>query len=449
MIGADASLTGNEETSEPVDTKSPDGSMPIVRGDGGVGPSNSSDDVGEASGVSQASDSTATASPATHDDDRTSWTTTTDTDGVVPGADASTHADEDSAHDGATTVPASSASGEPTSESHECLEPTVIAEGHASSFEQLQLGNPIGDDVAVAEVDDFFAQFEIGAEPTQTFFGRGFGFAVAQDVTSVDVRLVVKAQSECEVETLVGARLARSFGPYWSRTLRRDTWGVAAQTIEFRYTPVPPYQTGPISATSANETAFAMEFAFRSPSGEPCEVNVDGFSIRLVLTDTSTTEWSTPSAVAGDVMDTGWNDTQRLSLEDGSSASISTQPNVGATAVLRAMGYDLSVADSAVITGIELMPVGHQGLGRDFFPRLAQLVSGGERVGDNLADRSPWPQVDFPALGGASELWGAALEPAALNDPSFGVDLSFFSELEAGNGAINLDALPIRVWGCE
>jgi hypothetical protein len=293
-----------------------------------------------------------------------------------------------------------------------------------------------------------FGDILIQREPSQTIYGAGFGFSVTQNVSAIDVRVVVQSDVAREVETLVGARLARSFGPYWSRLVHADTWTTAPQTLEFRYTPVPPYMTGPISATSAQETAFAIEFSFRGKDDTAKVGHIDGFSIRLVLADGTTTAWKTPSKVSGDSMDFGWNDWARLAAEDGSSASILSQPNIAATTLLRATGYGFSLPTQAVITGVELRPVGHQNADRSYFPRIARLVSGGASLGQNQANRIAWPNTTFPTIGGSTNAWQASLSPSTVTRTDFGVELSFFSELAAGNGSIYLDALPLRIWGC-
>jgi hypothetical protein len=326
----------------------------------------------------------------------------------------------------------------------------VLAEANGSKFDQALIGKVIPNTDFLTQTHNLmWVDIDIGREPTQTVYGYAYNFAATQQVNAIDVRLEVRSIEAHNVDIILGARHAKTNGTFWSRMVHTATWGPTPSTLEFRYTPEPPYMTGPISAAAVNDSSFAIEMAFRSSTGGNAQVQAHGFTIRLVYADGTLSNWTPPGTVRNDSIDVGWSDPNRLSAVDDSSASSMNQPNIAGTAMLRSTGYGFAIPPTATISGVELAMAGRISTNADYFLRYAELVANGSVIGVNRATRTVLPKSSLPKVGGATDTWLAPLTATTVNSASFGVEVSFFVEQPSNYGNVFLDGLPLRIWGCN
>ena len=93
---------------------------------------------------------------------------------------------------------------------------------------------------------------------------------------------------------------------------------------------------------------------------------------------------------------------------------------------LQGTNYGFDIPADATINGITVDINRYITSTSNGFDRVVQLLKNGTLTGDNLAALSTgWPNSEeIATYGGASNLWGATLTPADINNPNFGVALS-------------------------
>jgi hypothetical protein len=136
-----------------------------------------------------------------------------------------------------------------------------------------------------------------------------------------------------------------------------------------------------------------------------------------------------------------------IGASDNSYALCGSFAELETTEYLRASDFGFAVPPGATIRGVTAeIEHKHDDQGSQFTAAInsARLIGpGGSLIGAAKSDSMPLPKVDaYRNLGNAQDLWGAALTPAIVNDPGFGLAISYVGT----QGSIYVDHVRLRVF---
>jgi len=146
----------------------------------------------------------------------------------------------------------------------------------------------------------------------------------------------------------------------------------------------------------------------------------------------------------------GWLQASSILSSDNGYAVCGTFAELETTEYLRAGDFGFAIPQGATIRGvIAEVEHRHDDQGSQFTAAInsVRLIgAGGGLIGFEKADATILPQMDaYRSIGGAQDLWGAALTPATVNSPSFGLALSYVGT----QGTIYVDHVRLRVFYTE
>lgn len=164
---------------------------------------------------------------------------------------------------------------------------------------------------------------------------------------------------------------------------------------------------------------------------------------------------NSPASVTGDGgSGATWSNPTNATASDDSRATASINGFVApSTRVLEATDFGFSIPSGATIDGV-VVEVERSCTTTAGNPRDAEvyLVVPGEitGTGDNKAKADVWPTTDaYVTYGGASDLWGAALTPADVNDSGFGCWLKAAMDNGKDSTTVRVDHVRITVYYTE
>ena len=144
------------------------------------------------------------------------------------------------------------------------------------------------------------------------------------------------------------------------------------------------------------------------------------------------TGWILAGAGANDSADgdVAWSNAGNVVADSSTSASAGPVPKNGTTQHIRASNFGISLPSGAVVTGVEARVNRSTGnnAGTNFTDHTIQLLIGGARIGDNLADTlTYWPVNSSRAnalYGGDDNLWGLSSVAAGdISGAGFGLSV--------------------------
>lgn len=122
-----------------------------------------------------------------------------------------------------------------------------------------------------------------------------------------------------------------------------------------------------------------------------------------------------------------WSPTfiNNVALDNGSEAENEVAIS-GASSTLRIRNFGFNIPLNAIINSVNILMNRYcnssvsAGLG--MFDSTIRLTYNNLPLGDNNPDSTAWPVSSSSYITYSHGLWGAALTPAIINDPTFGVD---------------------------
>jgi hypothetical protein len=141
----------------------------------------------------------------------------------------------------------------------------------------------------------------------------------------------------------------------------------------------------------------------------------------------------------------GWSNPDNARVSDGLSASATLNDDSTALVIT---GFGLAIPASAEIQGVTVRVL-HRAASGVITDESFNLTGTGLSQGINHR-MAAWPTTfTNDVYGGPTDLWGQALTPAVVNDPSFGVSLRANSGSAAKTNIAEVDAITIEITYCD
>lgn len=177
--------------------------------------------------------------------------------------------------------------------------------------------------------------------------------------------------------------------------------------------------------------SIASGTSYKLQAGEKVSTcSAASFTDLTPVTSSSTGLLQTASSIVNDSVspEVAWSNLPKAQVQDNMYASAVASNTVSSfdTGFLIATGFGMNVPAGATITGIEVQ-YGAGGVGYPIIEKNVDLVKGG--VVQTSTDHSQALTINSASTsvtrGGSTDLWGASLTPADVNDPGFGVAIKF------------------------
>jgi hypothetical protein len=138
--------------------------------------------------------------------------------------------------------------------------------------------------------------------------------------------------------------------------------------------------------------------------------------------------------------DIGWSFPERVKVDDGQSASLSTFVPEAISDPLVVDNFDCAIPSAATIRGI-VVEIKKAGPAQDSVVRLKKTSV----IGQNKATANAWPNAEaFVSYGSDSDLWGTTWTPSEVNAQTFGV--TFTAQVNQAWTAAAVNCIRVKIY---